>query len=164
MKRYKKPKCTHAFILHLFPMIKSLPKVSILYPFSPLINFQIYTWDSLPFKPISHLTIICYHQNLIRRTLGLTNIFDGNYFASGYTMFNSMFTSSIHALCFKTFSLRIKYVNYMCFAFLQYLSFLEKKIAIKFLKEIFNSLTIELTTLSLEIRFYSHNPWFIASK
>ena len=31
MKRYVKPKCTHAFILHLFPMIKSLPKVLILY-------------------------------------------------------------------------------------------------------------------------------------
>ena len=26
MKRYVKPKCTHAFIVHLFPMIKSLPK------------------------------------------------------------------------------------------------------------------------------------------
>ena len=72
MKRYEKPKCTHAFILNLFPMIKSLPKVSILYLFGPLMNFQIYTRDSLPFKPISHLTMVCYHQNLIRRTLGLT--------------------------------------------------------------------------------------------
>ena len=74
MKRYEKPKCTHAFILHSFPMIKSLPKVSILYPFGPLMNFWIYTWDSLPFKPISHLTMVCYHQNLIRRTLGLTHV------------------------------------------------------------------------------------------
>ena len=72
MKRYEKPKCTHAFILHSFPMIKSLPMVSILYPFSPLMNFQIYTWDSLPFKPISHLTMVCYHQNPIGRTLRLT--------------------------------------------------------------------------------------------
>ena len=72
MERYEKPKCTHAIILHSFPMIKSLPKVSILYPFGPLMNFQIYTWDSLPFKPISHLTMVCYHQNLIRRILGLT--------------------------------------------------------------------------------------------
>ena len=38
-----KPKCTHAFILHLFPMIKSLPNVLVLYPFGPLMNFQIYT-------------------------------------------------------------------------------------------------------------------------
>ena len=72
MKRYEKPKCTHAFILHLFPMIKSLPKVSILYPFGHLMNFQKYTWDSLLFKPISHLTMVCYYRNLIRRTLGLT--------------------------------------------------------------------------------------------
>ena len=72
MKRYEKPKCTHAFILHSFPMIKSLPMVSILYPFSPLMNFQIYTWDSLSFKPISYLTMVCYHQNPIGRTLGLT--------------------------------------------------------------------------------------------
>ena len=34
--------------------------------------FQIYTWDSLPFKPISHLYMVFYYQNLIRRTLGLT--------------------------------------------------------------------------------------------
>ena len=26
----------------------------------------------LPFKPISHLTMVCYHQNPIGRTLGLT--------------------------------------------------------------------------------------------
>ena len=69
---WKKPKCTHAFILHLFHMIKSLPIVSILYHFGPLMNFQIYTWDFLPFKPISHLSMVCYHQNPIGRTLGLT--------------------------------------------------------------------------------------------
>ena len=73
MKRYENPKCTHAFILHSFPMIKSLPKVLILYPFGHLMNFWIYTSDSLPFKTISHLTMICYYQNSIRRTLGLTS-------------------------------------------------------------------------------------------
>ena len=73
MKWYVKPKCTHAFILHLFFfMIKGLPNVLILYQLSHLMNFQINTWDSLPFKPISNLTMVCYHQNLIRRTLGLT--------------------------------------------------------------------------------------------
>ena len=72
MEIYEKPKCTHSIILHLFHMIKSLPKVSILYPFGPLMNFQIYTWNSLPFKSISHLTMVCYHQNLIRRIIGLT--------------------------------------------------------------------------------------------
>ena len=68
----KKPKCAHAFILHSFPMIKSLPIVSILYPFGSLMNFRIYTWDFLPFKPNSHLIMVCYHQNPIGRTLGLT--------------------------------------------------------------------------------------------
>ena len=75
MKRYENPKCTYAFILHSFPIIKILPKVSILYPFGPLMNFQTYTWDSLPFKSISHLTMVCYHQNLIKRILGLITLF-----------------------------------------------------------------------------------------
>ena len=35
-------------------------------------NFRIYTCDSLPFKTINHLIMICYHQNPIRRTIGLT--------------------------------------------------------------------------------------------
>ena len=72
MKWYVKPKSTHAFILHLFPMIKSLPNVSILYQLDHLTNFQINTRGSLQFKPISNLIMICYHQNLIKRTLGLT--------------------------------------------------------------------------------------------
>ena len=72
MKWYVKPKCTHAFILHLFPMIKGFPKVLILHPLGHLMNFQINTWDSLQFKPISNLTMVYYHQNLIRRTFGLT--------------------------------------------------------------------------------------------
>ena len=71
-KRYENPKCTYAFILYSLPMIKSLPKVLILYPFGHLMNFQIYTWNFLPFKTISPLTIVCYHQNPIKRTLGLT--------------------------------------------------------------------------------------------
>ena len=35
----------------------------------------------LTIKPISHLTLVCYHQNPIRRTLGLTetNLGDGFY-------------------------------------------------------------------------------------
>ena len=70
----EKPKCTHAFILHSFPMIKILPKVLILDPFGPLMNFRIYTRDSLPFKPISHLIMVCYHQNPMRRTLGITRM------------------------------------------------------------------------------------------
>ena len=74
MKWYVNPKCTHAFILHLFPMTKGLQNVLILYPLDPLMNFQINTWDSLQFKPINNLTMIYYHQNLIRRTLGLTNV------------------------------------------------------------------------------------------
>ena len=82
MKMYENPKCTHAFILHSFPIIKSLPKISILYPFGHLMNFQIYTWDSLPFKSISHLAMVCYHQNLIRRTLRLTTLFSS--FKSSY--------------------------------------------------------------------------------
>ena len=69
---YENPKCTHAFILHSFYMIKSLPIVSILYHFGSLMNFQIYTWDSLSFKPINHSTMVCYHQNRIWRTLELT--------------------------------------------------------------------------------------------
>ena len=69
---YEIPKCTHAFILHQFPMITSLLSVSILYPFGPLMNFRVYTSNSYTFKPISHLTMGCYHQNPIRRTLGLT--------------------------------------------------------------------------------------------
>ena len=72
MKWYENLKCTHAFILHSFPMIKGLPIVSVLYPFGHWMNFRNYTWDSLPFKTISHLTMVRYHQNLIRRTLGLT--------------------------------------------------------------------------------------------
>ena len=72
MKWYVNPKCTHAFILHMFPIIKCLPKVLILHPLGLLMNFQINIWNSLYFKPISNLTMVCYHQNLIRRTLGLT--------------------------------------------------------------------------------------------
>ena len=74
MRRYVNPKCTHAFILHLFPMNKGLPNVLILYPLGHLMNFQINTWDYLQIKPISNLTIVCYHQNLIRKTLGLTKL------------------------------------------------------------------------------------------
>ena len=73
MKWNENLKCTYAFILHSFLMIKGLPIISVLYPFGPWMNFQNYTWDSLPFKIISHLTMVCYHQNPIRRTLGLTN-------------------------------------------------------------------------------------------
>ena len=72
MKWHENLKCTHAFILHSFPMIKGLPIISVLHPFGPWMNFRNYTWDSLPLKIISHLTMVCYHQNLIRRTLGLT--------------------------------------------------------------------------------------------
>ena len=39
-------------------------------------EFFSYTWDFLNIKPISYLTMVCYHQNPIRRTLGLTIIFD----------------------------------------------------------------------------------------
>ena len=53
-------------------MIKDLPNVLILYPLGHLMNFQINTRDFLQFKPINNLTMICYHQNLIRKTLGLT--------------------------------------------------------------------------------------------
>ena len=62
-------------------MIKSLTNVLILYSLGYLMNFQINIWDSLLFKPISNLTIIVYyHQNLIRRILGLTftNLFPEN--------------------------------------------------------------------------------------
>ena len=72
MKWNENLKRTHAFILHSFPMIKGLPRISVLYPFGHWMNFQNYTWDSLLFKIISHLTMVCYHQNPIRRTLGLT--------------------------------------------------------------------------------------------
>ena len=72
MKWYVKPKCTHAFILHLFLMIKGIPNVLILYPLGPLMNFQINTQDSLQFQQISNSTMVCYHQNLIRRTIWLT--------------------------------------------------------------------------------------------
>ena len=83
MKNYENPKCTHAFILHSFPIIKSLPIVSILYPFGSLMNFRIYTRDSLSFKWISHLTMVCYHQNRIERTLGLTILLNIiSYFSS----------------------------------------------------------------------------------
>ena len=41
MKRYVKPKCTYAFILHFFPMIRSLPNVLILYPLGPLMNSKL---------------------------------------------------------------------------------------------------------------------------
>ena len=53
-------------------MIKGFPNVLILYSLGHLTNFQITTWDSLQFKPISNLTIVFYHQNLIRKTLSLT--------------------------------------------------------------------------------------------
>ena len=69
---YENPKCTHAFILYMFPMIKGLTKVLILHPLGHLMNFQTNTWNSLQFKPISNLTMVCFHQNAIRRTLRLT--------------------------------------------------------------------------------------------
>ena len=53
-------------------MIKCFPNVLILYPLGHLMNFQINTQDSLQIKQISNLTMVYYHQNLIRRTLGLT--------------------------------------------------------------------------------------------
>ena len=53
-------------------MIKGLLNVLILYSLGPLMNFQINTLDYLQFKSISNLTMVCYHQNLIRKTLELT--------------------------------------------------------------------------------------------
>ena len=47
MKRYVNPKCTYAFILHMFPIIKGLPKVLILHPLDHLTKFQINTLNSL---------------------------------------------------------------------------------------------------------------------
>ena len=64
---------------YICPMIKILPKVSILYPFGPLMNFRICTLDFLPFKSISHLTMVCYHQNPIGRILGLIVINNINH-------------------------------------------------------------------------------------
>ena len=42
-------------------MIKGLPNVLILYSLGPSMNLQINTWDSLQFKQISNLIMICYH-------------------------------------------------------------------------------------------------------
>ena len=39
MKIYENPKCTHALILHMFPMIKGLTKVLILHPFGSFDEF-----------------------------------------------------------------------------------------------------------------------------
>ena len=55
-----------------FIWLKGLPIVLILHPLGHLMNFQTNTWKSLWFKPISNLTMICYHQNAIRRTLRIT--------------------------------------------------------------------------------------------
>ena len=46
MKRYEHPKCTHAIILHSFPMITSLPNdLDPVFVWS-LMNFWDYAWDS----------------------------------------------------------------------------------------------------------------------
>ena len=70
----------------MFPMIKGLQNVLILHPLGHLMNFQINTWDSLQFKPISNLTMVCYHQNLIRRTLVLTLCLVAFYAIIGFMM------------------------------------------------------------------------------
>ena len=61
----------HSFYI-CFLWLKVLSKVLILHSLGHLMNFQINTWGSLQFNPISNFTMVCYHQNLIRRTLGLT--------------------------------------------------------------------------------------------
>ena len=75
MKRYENLRCTHAFILHMFPIIKRSSNCLDFASIDSLMNFQINTWNSLYFKPISNLTMICYDRKTIKRTLGLTVIY-----------------------------------------------------------------------------------------
>ena len=66
---YENPKCTHAFILHYdHKSSKRLDLVSI-WSFDEFSSLYL---KFLIIKPISHLTMVCYHQNPIRRTLRLT--------------------------------------------------------------------------------------------
>ena len=63
MKRYEKPKCTHAFILHSFPMIKSLDLVSI-WSFDEFPNLYLRFFTIQTNQSLNHGFF--YHQNLIR--------------------------------------------------------------------------------------------------
>ena len=70
--------CIHlTFVSYDYKFSKSLDLVSI-WSFD---EFSSLCLRILTIKPISHLTLVCYHQNPIRRTLGLTetNLGDGFY-------------------------------------------------------------------------------------
>ena len=61
--------CIHlTFVSYDHKSSKSLDHVSI-WSFDEFLSLCL---RFLTIKPISHLTIVCYHQNMIRRTLGLT--------------------------------------------------------------------------------------------
>ena len=63
------PKCTHAFSLHYdHKSSKRLDLVSI-WSFDEFSSLYL---KFLISKPISHLTMVYYHQNPIRKTFGLT--------------------------------------------------------------------------------------------
>ena len=106
MKRYENPMCTHTFILYMFPMIKGLTKVLILHPLGHLMNFQTNTWNSLQFKPISNLTMVCFHQNAIRRTLRLTTPLRVKVFMSYHSPLQSRERTLASTLEISTISVR----------------------------------------------------------
>ena len=61
--------CIHlTFVSYDHKSFKSLDLVSI-WSFD---EFSSLCLRFLTIKPISHLTVVCYHQNQIRKTLGLT--------------------------------------------------------------------------------------------
>ena len=106
MKRYENPMCTHTFILYMFPMIKGLTKVLILHPLGHLMNFQTNTWNSLQFKPISNLTMVCFHQNAIRGTLRLTTPLRVKVFMSYHSPLQSRERTLASTLEISTISVR----------------------------------------------------------
>ena len=69
MKWYESPKCIHlTFVSYDHKSSKSLDLVSI-WSFDEFPNLCLRFFT---IQTISHLTMVCYHQNLIMRTLGLT--------------------------------------------------------------------------------------------
>ena len=104
---------------------------------------------------------------LFSRPIRLTcflNVFGGNPFFNGSATISYVLMCSIDTCCFWTSSLTVRYFNSMCFAPLEYLSFLEKNTAAELSQYILSGLETESTIPSPEIKFRNHNSWTMVSK
>ena len=92
------------------------------------------------------------------------NVLGNNPLFKGSTIIRFVLICSIDTLCFWTSSFTTKYLNFICLAPLEYLSFLQKNIVAELSQYIFSGLAILSTIPSPEIKFRSQLAWIVASK